>query len=138
MYGSIIILVLIIGAFMLFNREGNPETRLETAVVKTESNNETSPMRLTRETFLAWAVENNATILDIRTPEEYESGHVFGAVNIDYYSPEFQNQIASLDKNKAYAVYCRSGARSGEAMKLMKGMGFTKIADLQGGISALK
>lgn len=74
-------------------------------------------------------------ILDVRTPQEYQSGHIAGAVNIDFYASDFPKQLNALDKSKTYVVYCRSGHRSGQAVSLMKQLGFTHIYDIQGGLS---
>jgi phage shock protein E len=66
-------------------------------------------------------------ILDVRTPEEFSEGHVEGAVNLNYRNPEFSSQLDSLDKSKKYEVYCRTGNRSGESVKLLKAKGFDAI-----------
>ncbi len=76
-------------------------------------------------------------VIDVRTPGEYSSGHVEGAKNIDIYSPTFQEQINQLDKSKNYYVYCKSGGRSGKAQKLMQEMGFTKVCNVNGGVTKL-
>jgi len=75
-------------------------------------------------------------LLDVRTPEEFASGHISGAQNLDYYQ-NFETQIASLDKNQEYLVYCAVGGRSGQASAQMKELGFN-VKDLQGGIKAWK
>jgi rhodanese-related sulfurtransferase len=72
-------------------------------------------------------------LVDVRTPEEYSSGHIDKAVNINYYDPEFKKQIAKLDKSKPVYIYCRSGSRSQGAAKIMQELGFTSIIDLRGG-----
>ncbi len=77
---------------------------------------------------------NNFVILDVRTPQEYASGHLENTVNIDYNSPTFQDSLASLDKNKTYLVYCRSGNRSSQAFELMKILDFAKVFNMVGGI----
>ncbi|NUO00954.1 MAG: rhodanese-like domain-containing protein [Saprospiraceae bacterium] len=79
----------------------------------------------------------NAVLLDVRTPAEFASGKVKGAVNIDIYNPDFSASIDKLDKNKTYFVYCRSGARSGQACNLMAERGFENLYNLSGGISSL-
>jgi rhodanese-related sulfurtransferase len=76
------------------------------------------------------------TILDVRTPAEYAEGHLRGAVNIDVSAPDFASRVGALDKNAAYAVYCRSGNRSAAALEVMKGQGFTGAYHLGGGIGA--
>lgn len=73
-------------------------------------------------------------ILDIRTPAEYNRGHIAGASLIDYYSPQFKAQLDRLDRTKTYLVYCRSGNRSGKAMNLFSGLGFTRVYHLEKGI----
>ena len=75
-------------------------------------------------------------VLDVRTPAEYASGHLAQAQNIDIEASDFANQIAALDKNATYAVYCRSGNRSGTALEQMTAAGFTHVYDLAGGIGA--
>ena len=77
-----------------------------------------------------------AVVIDVRTSEEYNSGYITGALNVDFYNPEFASDIAKLDKSKSYAVYCRTDNRSGQALALMNEMGFADVVDLEGGIVA--
>ncbi|MCB2176982.1 MAG: rhodanese-like domain-containing protein [Actinomycetales bacterium] len=91
---------------------------------------------LDAQAFAARASEPGVVILDVRTPEEFATGHLPGAINIDVESGSFTDQVASLDKTATYAVYCRSGNRSAVAMDQMAGEGFTDLADLAGGITA--
>ena len=74
-----------------------------------------------------------STLIDVRTPGEYRSGKIPGAVNIDIMDEEFLSTIDRLDKSKTYYVYCRSGGRSGRACHVMTQQGF-KVANLAGGI----
>ena len=76
----------------------------------------------------------NFKILDVRTPDEYTTGHVEGAINIDYSSDDFKDKLATLNKSGEYLVYCRSGNRSSGAVKIMEELGFTKIYHMAGGI----
>lgn len=92
---------------------------------------------LPADVFLSRIKEPNMIILDVRTPEEYAAGHVDGAVNIDFYASDFTGQLKKLNKSDAYSIYCRSGARSGKALVIMNDLGFTNVADLQGGYSSL-
>lgn len=73
-------------------------------------------------------------VLDVRTPEEFAEGHLQGAINIDFQSGNFEKEIAALDRTATYAVYCRSGNRSGQAVKVMSDSGFTKLYDMDGGL----
>jgi rhodanese-related sulfurtransferase len=78
----------------------------------------------------------NFVILDVRTPEEFESGHIEGAVNMDYYHPGFQVELGKLDRTRKYLVYCRTGNRSDTAFGFMKEAGFKEVHPLEGGILA--
>jgi rhodanese-related sulfurtransferase len=78
----------------------------------------------------------NFVILDIRTPGEYSGGHIPNAVLLDFHSPSFRENLAGLDKNKTYLMYCRSGNRSGRAMSLFSELGFARVLELRGGIKS--
>ncbi len=74
-------------------------------------------------------------IIDVRTPAEYDSGHLEGAINIDYNSTGFKSSIDQLDRGNIYLVYCRTGARSANAVKAMIEMGLKTVYDMSGGIT---
>ena len=84
--------------------------------------------------FSAKIAEAGVITLDVRTPGEFAEGHVEGARLIDFQSGNFENEIAALDKNATYAVYCRSGNRSGQAVKVMQDAGFTNLFNMDGGV----
>ena len=69
-------------------------------------------------------------VIDVRTAEEFADGHVTGAVNLDLENGVFLAELADLDKNARYALYCRSGRRSAIAAELMATAGFTEVRDL--------
>jgi len=73
-------------------------------------------------------------ILDVRTPEEFNAGHIENAININVADSNFSSEVSKLDKNATVAVYCRSANRSGVATKEMAELGFTDMYDMQGGI----
>lgn len=75
-------------------------------------------------------------VLDVRTPEEFAQGHVDGAIMIDFYRDDFATELAALDPNVPYLLYCRSGNRSGQTAALMAQLGFSDVADVDGGIVA--
>jgi phage shock protein E len=66
-------------------------------------------------------------IIDVRTPAEFATGYLEGALNIDVQSPDFMAQVSQLDPNADYFIYCRSGNRSGQAISQMANMGFTSM-----------
>ena len=77
-------------------------------------------------------------ILDVRTPDEYDEGHIEGAINIDYYHPGFQSEIKKLDRSKTYLLYCRTGNRSGSAFRLFEELRFQDVYHMEGGTSRWK
>ncbi len=67
-------------------------------------------------TRFAEVIDNEQVqIIDVRTPAEFNEGHIPGAVNIDIDGEEFEAKVAELDKSRPVAVYCRGGRRSKEA-----------------------
>ena len=77
-------------------------------------------------------------ILDVRTPREFNEGHIERAVNIDYYSSNFKDLLEDLDPTTTYLLHCRTGARSGRTLPLMLNIGFQNIHHLKGGIESWK
>jgi phage shock protein E len=80
--------------------------------------------------------DKNLMILDVRTPAEFAQGSIKGAINIDVNAADFKEKIASLDKEKSYLIYCRSGMRSVKACNIMAENGFAKMFNLLGGYQA--
>ena len=74
-------------------------------------------------------------MLDVRTPEEFTKGHLQDAKLMDFYGKNYENDLALLDKSVTYYIYCRSGNRSGETLKLMKNLGFKNVYNLNNGIN---
>lgn len=73
-------------------------------------------------------------LVDVRTPNEYNGGHIKNAINIDFFNQrEFEKSFIKLDKEQPIYLYCRSGARSQKAARKLVDMGFSKIYDLKGG-----
>ena len=77
-----------------------------------------------------------AVVLDVRTPSEWNDGHVAGARLVDVGDPAFASTIAGLDRSKTYYVYCRSGNRSARAIEQMRAAGFAHLHNV-GGYAAL-
>ena len=81
------------------------------------------------------AVPQGTVLLDVRTPEEFEAGHLPGAVNLDVQAPDFEEQLlAGFSSSGNYYVYCRSGNRSGQAIERMRAAGFTGELTNYGGL----
>ena len=77
-------------------------------------------------------------LVDVRTPSEYNEGHVPDAQNINFYDENFDQQIETLYKSKPIIVYCKSGGRSAKCASKLVEKGFEKIYDLEGGFSQWK
>lgn len=83
-------------------------------------------------------MSNVTSVIDVRTPAEYAAGHLKGAVNIDVQAANFSSQIAKLDKNGTYVIYCKSGNRSGQAISQMQALGFKNLTNAGGFADASK
>ncbi|HLT79921.1 MAG TPA: rhodanese-like domain-containing protein [Cyclobacteriaceae bacterium] len=71
----------------------------------------------------AYSKSKQAVLLDVRSAYEFTTGTIPGAKHLDIMSPEFQQQIESLDKSKDYFIFCRSGSRSAAACRMMAQLG---------------
>ena len=74
------------------------------------------------------------TVIDVRTPEEFSRKHIENAVNMDFHSDTFKEEIDSLPKEKSYLLYCGSGKRSGKTKEMMEELGFDNVFNMKGGI----
>ena len=93
-----------------------------------------SPQRVDAATFATVTASPGVTVIDVRTPEEFASGHIDGAVNMNVEGADFATQLAGLDPAATYAVYCRSGNRSQVAVAAMAQAGIPGIYELESGI----
>ncbi len=75
-----------------------------------------------------------AAVIDVRTPDEFASGHLDGALNIDIQGSAFASEIGALDKSANYVIYCRSGNRAGQAVTYMQDNGFTGVLTNAGSV----
>ena len=80
--------------------------------------------------------KGGVTILDVRTPAEYQAGHIAESVLANYNDPAFESMIAKIDKNKPVLVYCAAGGRSSRAAKLMSEKGWKNVSNMLGGMGA--
>lgn len=76
----------------------------------------------------------DVTLVDIRTPQEYQQGHLEGAINIDWYQRSFRNLVLFIPKDKPILIYCRSGNRTSKTSGVLQSLGFTQIYNLEDGI----
>lgn len=88
------------------------------------------------KTFSELTKSQSGTILDVRTPEEWTEGTLKDAVKMNYHDDNFAEQVEKLDKNAPVFVYCKKGGRSSSAADILKEKGFTKVYNLDGGITS--
>ena len=91
-------------------------------------------LNLGAKEFSEKIAEEGVRILDVRTPDEISRGYIEGAQFVDFYREDFKIEIDSLNKEFAYAIYCRSGKRSSQAMEIMQEFGFENLYNLEGGL----
>lgn len=109
------------------HNEDNVNTQEETTV-----NNQIAE-NVDADKFKSLIDEGNGLLLDVRIPGEVANGTIEGSTNINFNSPTFKSDVEKLDKDKPVYVFCASGRRSGNAMRMMKDMGFKEIYNLNGG-----
>ncbi len=80
--------------------------------------------------------EAKLIVVDVRTPEEFDEGHIKGAQNIDFNGIDFPGKLAKIDRDAPILVHCRSGRRSQASLKTFESLGFKKVNHLDGGIQA--
>ena len=78
--------------------------------------------------------QQNLQILDVRTPVEHADCRIRHSFNIDFYADDFEQQLATLDRQAEYLIYCRSGGRSAFTLEMLEGLGFTDVAHMPAGI----
>jgi rhodanese-related sulfurtransferase len=100
---------------------------------------QTSTVLLSNQFEQAITNNDSAQILDVRTDEEYNTGHIKGALLANWNNTtEFNRRIAFINKQKPVYIYCLAGGRSEAAAKTMRALGFTNVYELKGGINAWK
>lgn len=123
----------IVSSILLSSCGTNPSTGSEPT---TEVQKNAGVVNIQAADFDRVKLDENAIVLDVRTPEEVNEGIIEGAtVFADYKSSDFAKEVEKLDKSKTYIVYCRSGGRSLAASEYLISQGFQHIYNLEGGIS---
>ncbi len=88
---------------------------------------------LEKEVFASAIKKSGAVLVDVRTPAEFEQGHIEDAININFFGPEFKYQLLDLNRKKKYYLYCKNETRSYRAMKFMEDNEFKEVYILKGG-----
>jgi len=84
--------------------------------------------------FKSLSSQENAIILDVRTPEEVADGKIPNAQMINIYDPEFESKVIQLQKEKSVFIYCSAGVRSAKAAEFLISQGYPSVYHLQGGL----
>lgn len=79
---------------------------------------------------------NSVILVDVRTPEEFDAGHLDGALNINWFDSDFAKQMEAISTKETVYVYCKKGGRSAKAQKLLDSLGYLKVINLEGGYDA--
>ena len=107
------------------------------ASCNSQEKKDTSFIDVNVEEFQQLISKKGAQLVDVRTPAEFNAGHIKDAKLINFFDSDFnEKSIKVLDKNKPVFLYCRSGGRSAKAAKKYKDAGFTKVYNLLGGFNA--
>lgn len=80
--------------------------------------------------------EKGMVLIDVNRPDEFSEGHIKGARNMGFFQPEFDAQVAQLDKSKTYLIYSRRDYRSSKAMDKFRTASIFKLINLSGGLEA--
>ncbi|MGH7800399.1 MAG: rhodanese-like domain-containing protein [Thermodesulfobacteriota bacterium] len=132
----LILVVLIIGVLQVYS-----EVFAESNSAKTDSQTQVIKDITPDEAFILIDKNkdsSNLVILDVRTPKEFEDEHIENAINLDFYSETFKDDLSKLDKNKVYVTHCQLGGRSAKTVVIMKDLGFVEVYNITGGIAEWK
>ena len=119
-------LPLMTGAVLACDQKGNSKGASDSETIQAKVSL-ISPEKLNQEL-------GSIQLIDVRTPQEYEEGHIENAVNMNYYDDDFKQQVSQLDKSQKVYVYCKKGGRSASAAEILSELGFKEIYDLEGGM----
>lgn len=126
-------LILILG-FSLFWLTACAQEVPETATQTEAESNEPQMIRVSKASFKTILDANpGVTLVDLRTPTEYNGEKIGDAVNIDFLNSSFGVEISKLEKDSLTLIYCKSGGRSSRALSQMEALGFTNVRELEGG-----
>ena len=131
-----ILLLVVLSSVVIFSCSDSSSSE-NTTEVQTNNMN-ASIVQLDASSFRKAVTDETADIIiiDVRTPSEYSEGAIPNAINIDFLNSNFVKEVKALDRNKEVYLYCAAGGRSSKAARIMEEMGFEKILELKGGLSA--
>lgn len=126
--GWVLIPIIAFMGFSFFNKKSDSAGKQNTAYEEMHASE--------FEKLVAKEGPQDLEILDVRTPGEYQEGHITGSKNIDIMNGDFMERVEQLPKDKKYYLVCRSGNRSGRAARIMHNAGFEQLVNISGGMMA--
>ena len=81
-------------------------------------------------------IDTDFNLIDVRTTQEFESGHIENAIHIDFYSDSFQSKILNLKKNSKIIFYCRTNNRRSKSADFLLNNDYIDISVIEGGITS--
>lgn len=87
-------------------------------------------------TFKALLEDKKGTLIDIRIPSEYEQDKITNAINLDFYSSNFEDKLLEFERDLPYFLYCRTGTHTRSVLETMQKVGFKEVYGLKGGLLA--
>lgn len=134
--GGLVVAVTVLLAAACSSQDSGTADAPESRTATTATTPASTVRHLDPAAFATAITQPGVVLLDVRTASEYGAGRLANATNIDMQASDFMTRVGKLDKSASYALYCRSGHRSGIAAEQMTAAGFTKVVDLAGGIAA--
>lgn len=131
-------LLLALGALAACQANPRPSVLPASTAVTAANVQNQAVMSISVQEAQAWLADPNAQwqLLDLRTPEEFATGHLENATLMNFYDADFRDRLLTMNRHQPTIIYCRSGNRSGQALEMMRELGFRNVYDMQGGIMA--
>jgi rhodanese-related sulfurtransferase len=89
--------------------------------------------KLDKDQFTIEMKKSGTIIVDLRYPQEFEQGHIEGAINLNFFDPHFKDQLLELDKNKSIYLYEKGESKAFMAMKFLEDNDYPHVRILKGG-----
>ena len=111
--------------------------KIKKYVIKKIFNRHINEKEINYKTVQEMLKKENTVLIDVRSHQEYEEGHLIGAILIPLYT--IKDEILKVEPNKKtnIIVYCTSGVRSKEAMEILEMLGYENVYSLKGGLNAI-
>ena len=129
-------MIIVMGTFLMTSCKQNPTEETSEGSSTAQDTAYKVAVMLSPEDFEKGSNKNNAVIIDIRFPAEYEQGHIDGSVNMNFFDPNFKTNLLELNKNKKYYLYCKNDTNSEAAAEFLMKNDYPDVYVLEGGYQA--